>query len=475
MELQDYLRALRKSRILILVCTLIGVGIAAAFLVTSTPKYVAETEMYVSVRTDNSAAATTDLAQGSSFAMQAVDSYASVATSARVLDRVVSELRLPESATSLAKSVSVSSPLNTVLLDISVTNTNPALAARIADSVGSNTAYVVVNELEKSPTNTPSPVQIESLAGASTPTSPSSPKVPEDLLLGLLLGLLAGLALAILRSVLDTRIHSSTDIEQVTDAPILGGISIDPDMKKRPLIVHADPRNPRAESFRSLRTNLQFLNVADRPRSYVITSSVAGEGKSTTAANLAISLAETGAKVTLIDGDLRLPKIAEYMGIEGGVGLTDILIGRAELVDVLQKWGAGQLYVLPSGRIPPNPSELLGSKSMEHLLQILTEECDYVIVDAPPLLPVTDAAVLSKYVGGTLLVTASGRTKKTELAAAVRTLERIGSRLAGIVMNMVPTRGPDSDAYEAYGYPVQHEFDELKDSTPKRARRDVRA
>ena len=245
---------------------------------------------------------------------------------------------------------------------------------------------------------------------------------------------------------------------------------------KRPLIVHADPRNPRAESFRSLRTNLQFVNIEGGPRSFVVSSAGPGEGKSTTTANLAISLAETGASVALIDGDLRLPKVAEYLAIEGGVGLTDVLIGRAELVDVLQKWGSGRLYVLPSGRIPPNPSELLGSAAMATLLSTLTAQFDYVLIDAPPLLLVTDAAVVSKLAGGAILVAASGATKKQELAGAVRALESIGSRLLGIVVTMLPTKGPDSYGYGTYTYGVTHDLDEVFDVDDTRERtRSLRA
>ncbi len=307
-------------------------------------------------------------------------------------------------------------------------------------------------------------MKIETIQAATAPEAASSPNVPLNLALGALVGFAIGIGIAVLRSVLDTRIHSLHDISQITDKPLLGGIALDPDARTRPLIVHADPRNPRAESFRSLRTNLQFVNIERGPRSFVITSAGPGEGKSTTTANLAISLAETGASVALIDGDLRLPKVAEYLDIEGGVGLTDVLIGRAELAEVLQKWGRGRLYVLPSGRVPPNPSELLGSAAMETLLNQLTSQFDYVLIDAPPVLLVTDAAVVSKLTGGAILVAASGATKKQELAGAVRALEAIGSRLLGVIVTMLPTKGPDSYGYGNYTYGMTHDFDEVFDA-----------
>jgi capsular exopolysaccharide synthesis family protein len=192
------------------------------------------------------------------------------------------------------------------------------------------------------------------------------------------------------------------------------------------------------------------VNLDSGPRVFVVTSSVPGEGKSTTTANLAIALAETGARVAVVDGDLRRPAVAEYMGLEGAVGLTDVLIGRAELADVLQKWGRHDLYVLPAGRIPPNPSELLGSSAMAGLLAELGKTFNFVLIDAPPLLPVTDAAVLSKFTSGAIIIVAAGRTKRTELAVALRSFEHIESKVLGAVLTMLPTKGPDSYGYGNY-------------------------
>ncbi|TFB47780.1 polysaccharide biosynthesis tyrosine autokinase [Cryobacterium tagatosivorans] len=468
MELKDYVRIFHKSWIVIVAFVLFGIAGAAAYSITVTPKYIASTQLYVSVQAA-AGSGTTDLVQGTSFARQAVSSYVDIVNSAIVLDDVIKELRLDLTAGQLAPMVSSSTPLNTVLIDISVTNSDPVLAAKIANSVGTNFGRIVVDQLEKPDGDAVSPVKIETIQPALVPGKPASPNTPMNIVLGLLVGLAIGVAFAVLRSVLDTRVHSLRDIELVTDTPMLGGITFDPEAKKRPLVVHADPKNPRAESFRSLRTNLQFVNVEGGPRSFVVTSSVPGEGKSTTTANLAIALAETGARVALIDGDLRLPRLADYLGIEGGVGLTDVLIGRAELADVLQKWGRGKLFVLPSGRVPPNPSELLGSAAMARLLASLTEQFDIVIIDAPPLLLVTDAAVLSKLCGGALMVVASGRTKRNELAGAVKALERVGSRLVGVIITMLPTKGPDSYGYGQYSYGTVHE-DDAPAETPAEGR-----
>ncbi|MEV8241601.1 polysaccharide biosynthesis tyrosine autokinase [Microbacterium testaceum] len=455
MELRDYLRILHRNWILILALTVLGGAGAFGYSLLQTPTYEANTQLYVSVRSDSSGVS--ELAQGTNFARQAVISFVDVVDSAVVLDRVIDDLNLNRTAQQLAGSIDASSPTNSVIISIRVTDTDAETAAAIANSVGSNFADVVVNRLEKPEGEAASLVRVETIAPALVPTSPSSPHIPLNVALGVLIGLALGLAIAILRSVLDTRIHSLHDIEAATEAPVLGGIALDPDAKKRPLIVHADPRNPRAESFRSLRTNLQFIDVDGTSRSFVVSSAGPGEGKSTTTANLAIALAETGARVVLVDGDLRLPRVADYMGIEGGVGLTDVLIGRAELVDVLQQWGTGKLFVLPSGRTPPNPSELLGSQAMQRTLAALADAFDYVLVDAPPLLLVTDAAVISRFTSGVLMVAASGTTKKPQLTAAVEKLQAIGSRLFGVIVTMLPSKGPDSYGYGAYSYSAPEE------------------
>jgi capsular exopolysaccharide synthesis family protein len=281
------------------------------------------------------------------------------------------------------------------------------------------------------------------------PLTPSSPNIPLNLALGALVGLAIGIGIAVLRAVLDTRIRTPRDVELVTDSPLIGAIAYDPKAKERPLIVHADPLSPRAESFRALRTNLQFLDMGGRS-AFVVTSSVPSEGKSTTTINLAIALADAGKRVALIDADLRKPKVADYLGIEGGVGLTDVLIGRTRLGDVMLPWGKRSLYVLPAGKIPPNPSELLGSKQMHTLLEVLERDFDVVLCDAPPLLPVTDAAILAKATSGAIVVVAASRTNRHQLTRAVEALGTAGAGIAGIVLAMVPTRGPD--AYYSYGY-----------------------
>ncbi|MHA6967276.1 tyrosine-protein kinase domain-containing protein [Glutamicibacter bergerei] len=466
MELRDYLRIFHKYWILITAFVLIGISMGGGASIFMTPRYEASTQLYVSVRGEGQGIV--DLAQGSVVARQSVATYAAIATTESVLGPVIDDLNLDVSSGALASQIQASAPSSQSLINLTATGTDPQQTADVANAVGKSLKRVVETELEASTVKgDPSLVSLNVVQSAFAPSSPFSPRVPLNIFLGAALGLAFGVGIAILRFILDTRIHSLHDVELVTDAPMLGGITYDSDASKRPLIVHSDPRSPRAESFRTLRTNLQFLAVSDSDQkhahTFVISSAGAGEGKSTTSANLALALAETGSRVLLIDADLRMPAIAKYMGIEGAVGLTDILIGKVEVADVLQRWGRDELYVLPSGKIPPNPSELLGSRAMDELLEVAGEYFDFVIIDSPPILLVTDAAVVGKRTNGVLLVAASASTRKQSLAGAVNSLQAAGGALRGIVMTMLPTKGPDSYAYGAYGAYGAYTGDQLPD------------
>ncbi|TAJ50249.1 MAG: polysaccharide biosynthesis tyrosine autokinase [Herbiconiux sp.] len=448
MELRDYLRVLRKGWVYIVALTLLGIAVAATFSILKTPEYQATSKVFVSIQ---SAGSISDLTQGGNFAQNQVKSYADIVTTPVVLQPVIASLGLDVDVNQLAKQVTATSPLDTVIVEISVTDTSPRQAAEIANAVASSfesTVSALVPENAEGVT----PVKITLLQQAVVPGAPSSPNVPLNIALGALVGLVIGLGLAVLRETLDTRIRNEQDVEHITDAPIIGGIAFDSGTPENPLVVKDDPRSPRAESFRTLRTNLQFLNVGETARSFVVTSSVPGEGKSTSAANLAIAIALAGKKVIIIDADLRKPKLAEYLGLEGGAGLTDILVGRAQPNDVIQRWGDTNLYVLPAGKVPPNPSELLGSAAMVSLIRGLENSFDTVLFDAPPLLPVTDAAILAKNTSGALLMVAAGRAHKNQVRGAVTAVMNVGARVTGVIMTMMPTKGPDSYGYARYGY-----------------------
>ncbi len=446
MELSDYIRILRKNWLVIVVLTLLGLGAAAGYSLTRTPIYESSSTVFVSTQAGSTAA---ELQQGSTFTQARINTYVGLASTPVVLNPVISDLGLKGTSADLAKDVKVSAALNSTLITIAVSNPDPVRAADIANAIATSLA-TAVPQLEPEAADGSSPVRLSRVTDAQPALKPSSPNVPLNLALGVLVGLALGIGVAVLRTTLDNRVRTPRDAEQITQAPAIGAIAYDAKAKERPLIVHADPLSPRAESFRALRTNLQFLDMGGRA-SFVITSSIPSEGKSTTTINLAIALADAGKRVALLDTDLRKPKVAEYLGIEGGAGLTDVLIGRARVDDVLQPWGGRSLFVLPAGKVPPNPSELLGSQQMATLLDALEREFDVVLCDAPPLLPVTDAAILARATSGALLIVSAGRATKHQLTGATEALSTVGAKLAGFVMSMVPTRGPDS-YYSAYGY-----------------------
>jgi capsular exopolysaccharide synthesis family protein len=188
---------------------------------------------------------------------------------------------------------------------------------------------------------------------------------------------------------------------------------------------------------RRLRTNLQFINVAKKSKAIVITSSIPGEGKSTIAMNLAVSLADSGVRTILIDANLRQPALDEYLGIESGLGLATVLIGQARIQDVIQPLGDNNFDLLPAGQVHPNSSELLGSAAMNRLLEELLASYGVVLLDCPPLLPVTDAAVLSKMASGALVIIDADRVHRPQLQAALESLDAADGHVLGLIMNKV--------------------------------------
>lgn len=448
LDLRDYLRILRRNWILIVSATLAGVLIGGTASVLARPSYTAETQLFVAIQGSGSIQ---ELQQGNTFGQARVQSYVKTVGSPIVLQPAIDALGLATTAEELSDRVTATTDLNTVLINISVSDSSPVQSAALAQAVASSLINAV-DSLEKPKAGGTSPVSLSIIKPATAPTRPSAPNTRLNLLLGLLAGITLGIGAAILRATLDNRIRGEADLRRVTDAPLLGGIAFDQDASRKPLLTQSAPQSPRAESFRQLRTNLQFANVSGRAQTVLITSSLPGEGKSTTATNLAIAVAQAGQSVCLIDADLRRPMVSEYLGLERNAGLTTTLVGSASVNDVLQPWGSDNLFVLTSGQIPPNPSELLGSDAMKQLIVQLEKSFDMIIIDAPPLLPVTDAAVLSQHVGGVVLVAGSQKLRLQDLHKSLSMLEMVGATVLGVVLNRLPLKGPDAYAYGYYSY-----------------------
>lgn len=446
MDLHDYLRLLRRHWLLVVALTMVGLLAGGLTSMLTKPTYTANTQLFVAIQSSGSVQ---ELQQGNIFSQARVQSYVKTVKSPAVLQPAIDTLGLPLSAEQLAQRVEATTDPNTVLIGIAVVDNSPVEAAATAQAVA-NSFIKTVDDLEKPKTGGTSPVNLSIIKPATAPTNPSSPNTKLDLLVGLIAGLALGVLIAVLKTKLDNRVRGEEDLRQVTTAPLLGGISFDQDAVRKPLLTQTAQQSPRAESFRQIRTNLQFANVSGQARSVLVTSSLPGEGKSTTATNLAIALAQAGQSVCLIDADLRRPMVNEYLGLDRNAGLTTALVGSADVDDLLQPWGDDHLMVLTSGQIPPNPSELLGSYEMQQLLQHLESTFDAVIVDAPPLLPVTDAAVLSQHVGGVVVVVGSQKLRYADLEKALSALGMVGSNLLGVILNRLPAKGPDAYTYSYY-------------------------
>ena len=282
--------------------------------------------------------------------------------------------------------------------------------------------------------------------------------VRQRVILGVLVGLLLGLAGAFFLEYLDQTLKSSSDIERVLGIPVLGMIPHDPKLMPRgngrraPIITidRLDPDEPAVESYRALRTNVTFVG-AEKPLQFIaVTSPGPREGKSTTAINLALTLSQSGRRTLLIDGDLRRSTVHRAFGLLQEPGLTDVLIGGANASEAIRPNVSPSLDLLPSGSTPPNPSELLGSSAMDALIAKLRHDYEYIIMDTPPTLPVTDAAVVATNADAAILVVRSGDTDESAAQRAIEQLRHVRARIAGAVLNAVSHKKDPQYTYYAY-------------------------
>ena len=444
-DLHGYVQAVRKYWWLVLLVTGLCVGASIVLTYTATPQYESSVTFFVSTPPTADGTAL----QADQYAQRRVNSYVGLLTSEKLAQSVIDTAHLDMTVSEVTGSIAAAADLNTVLLTATVTNSSPEQSLAITTAISTQFGQMVA-QLDNHGSPESANVVLNVVSGPTLNPVPVSPRKSLNIGLGVLLGLALGLASAILREVLDNTVRSPQVLRTLSDAPVLGVIAADRGSKKSPLIVDNHARSVRAEAFRQLRTNLQFIDATRPVGVLVVTSSIAGEGKSTTAINLAVSFSDSGRRVLLIEADLRRPRVAEYLGLEGAVGLTNVLVGQAAIDDVLQPWGRGGLTVLPSGTIPPNPSELMGSPLMAELIIQLRKSFDMIIIDTPPLLPVTDAAVASRLADGVVVVVRYGKTTRNQVSTALRSLAAVDARVLGTVLTMSPVKG--AEAYSAYGY-----------------------
>jgi capsular exopolysaccharide synthesis family protein len=469
MEFKDYVRIVLAHWVGFLMLALTGLAGAVAYNLTQPEVYQASATGFVT----NGQTSNAGLASVSdSVAKSRATSYVSIAKSSTIADAVAKAEGLASSA-GLASNITVTHPDNTVLIDITARGPKPAEAAKLAND-WVKALSDQVGALEGTTLGAKHGLQMVPYSSAEIPTSPILPRTKINLAIGLMFGLLLGFGYALVRKHFDRRLRSTEEVEKQFGLPVIGLIPQSSHVRQShsnelALAVTGSISSgsaSTAEAFRKLRTNLAYMDVDHPPRVIVVTSPKPTDGKSTVAANLAAAIAIGGQPVTLIDGDLRRPTVADSLAMVDGAGLTDVLVGRVSAAQVMQDHpDVPGLRVLASGAIPPNPSELLGSQAMRTLIGELARDA-MVIIDAPPLLPVTDAAVLTRSADGAIIVITHGGTLDTELTASLNHVSTVHGRTLGIVFNRM--RRSASGGYYGGDYYTSDYQAETRNETRKR-------
>ncbi|MET0928239.1 MAG: polysaccharide biosynthesis tyrosine autokinase [Aeromicrobium sp.] len=445
MDLRQFLGILRARWKFSLVTFVLGAVATVILVLSMSPVYGSSAKLFITTPVGQQSAD----AAAPYFASQRLASYADLARDPTLLQSVIDQLNLADvSREDLEGMVSAEVILSTQTLQIDVRADTPELAQQIADAESQGIVNLVAR-LEKPSSGNGVPSFVARVVGPpSISQTPVSPNVPLNLTVGFMLSLFIGIAGSVLRDLLDRTVKSRTDAEELTGTAVLATLPFDRQVKRHAL--STEGHGALAEAFRVLRTNLQFTNLDAKVESILVSSAVPDEGKTLVATNLAMSIAQSGRSVLLIDADMRNPNVAELLGLENSVGLMTVLIGRSTLDEATQPHASG-INFLGTGPRPPNPAEVLDTQAMRDLLQRAGADYDVVILDAPPMLPVADASILMREVDGALMLVRYGSTTREQLRLAVARIETVGGRLFGTILNRTPRRLGDVYGY-GYGY-----------------------
>lgn len=450
-SLEDLLKLTRRRIGTILLFMLLGIVGAAGVLWVTPVTYTASSTAYVRVATPSGGASEANANvyyAASQLASQKVKAFVPVFTTETVAKGVIDKLGLSMAPETLARRVKATNSPNSLTIDVSATADSAEDARRIADEVVTQ-ADRQISILE----GKDSPVEVVLLSPSSLSSVEAHPSKPRYLTIGLVVGLLMGYGVAMARTLLDRRIRTAEDIENVFGVPLLGVVPKSSSVSRVEKSSLSDFRAE--ESLRKLRTNLRYANVDREMKILVVSSPMQGDGKSSVSSSLARVMALSEQDVILVDADLRCPTVKDTFEVSGVIGLSQLLAGTASLEEALVQTAIPGLKVLPGGDIPPNPSELLGSQRMAELLAYLAQD-HVVIVDAPPVLPVTDAVILSKVADGLVMVVQAGRTTQDQLRMAMNNVVQGGGQVAGVVLNCATSSRLDriryGDSEYDYGY-----------------------
>lgn len=451
MTMHDSVRIARRRWASILLTLLLAVAVAAGVYAWQPTIYAASTTIYVSAAAGEDSE---ELPQGSALAGQRTQTYADLVTTPAVLEPVIEALRLPTSSAQLAQDIEATVPRGTSLVRITASAGEAQAAAEIAGATVTS-LQALVNEIE-SPGDAPATegqasVELAVVQEAEAPLRPQSPRPEITLGAGLALGLLLGLTLAFLREGRDTSVRTPQDLKDLTAAPLIGVIRRAPAGQTR----RRDPRSGDAAGpFREMRRHLMFGKPPGTPSSYVITSAVEQEGRTSVAVNLARALVDGDRRTLLIGADFTNPDLVTWFRATTPgagqltdltpAGLSEVLAGRAYLEDVVITDAEPGLDVLPAGRGTVQGLEPANLDAMAALLEGCAETYDVTVIDTPALLNESDAALLAQITTGVIMVARYGEVTRAQLGTGLELLTRARARLVGVVFTGVPLHGPDS-------------------------------
>ena len=422
---------------LIVVIPLIAVAVSAIVsLFIITPQYTATTTLMVT----RPAEAGQILYQDIQVSRQLVATYREIVHSRRVLETVIDNKELPLSVGELRDKVNVEAVRDTELIKVDVTDPDPVLAREIANEVASVFMEKIIDIM-----------QVENVSvvdEAVLPGSPVSPRVSLNLAVAFVVGLMGIFGVTFMLEYLDRTIKDPQEVQKRFDLPVIGVVPV---VEGNKLFSLSDPRSPPAEAFRTLRTNIQYSSIDKPVKSILVTGANPYCGKTTISSNLGVTLARSGAKVLLVDADMRRPMLHKMFSIRSEPGLSSLIFKEElDLDDVVWKSEHKNLLVMPSGPIPPYPAEMLASQRMKMLAIEFATRFDYVIYDSPPVIAVTDAAILANLVDGTIFVMNYGGVKWEEAADALEQLKKVNANMTGVVLNSVPRSTAYYNGYQYY-------------------------
>ena len=447
-NLKEFYEYYKKYLLGVIVVCLLFVAIALVYnIIIKTPLYSSSTTLIL-VKDENDSSQT--ISQNDIMLNQKlVSSYSRIVKSRLVLEQVIKNLNLDYDFETLYDEVSVNGVNDTEIMEIVVTDKDAEKSVLIANEIGKvfDTEIKQIYKISN----------VSIIDSAVLPLKPSNDHLLRDMVLAVFLGFALSSGVIFLVFYFDDTIRDVETIEKEIGIPVIAKVVKDDNGID--LLVDKKPNAQAAESIRTLRTNLQFSSVDEELKTLLITSSMPSEGKSFISANLAISFAQTGKRVLLMDCDLRKGRQNTIFRITGRKGLSNLLISDIHgYADYIYETKIDNLYIIPKGSLPPNPSELLNSKKNEVLLEILKRHFDIIILDGAPIMELSDSLILGSIVDKTIIVSSINSTQKTELLNTKKGLENIGAHIAGVVANNLTVRkGQYGYGYGYYGNEVSEE------------------